>query len=441
MVGFWKRVWEEQTEYGFSTDRHFDDVCADCIGDEALKRFVSRHGSIDKCGFCGQTDTLGLHLGALFIYMASCIHTEWEDANGAVAWEHGFVHDSLVMESYDLLECLDRPLKSENLHREFIKAFDHPWCERNPYRLEYSEMLFLSWSRFCEMTKTDRRYFWHRASAKDNSAGDELLDPSEVPDEVGRAVRRVGWKVIGRTLGVPLFRARARFRPRKFHTARELGSPPSKAAKNNRMSGAGISMFYGAESEKTAIAEIRPSAGKAVTVGTWRPCRELVYLDLLAAQPIPSIFDQTARGDRTWLRFLAEFAADLARSIHKNDAAIEYVPTQIMTEYIRDHLPSPDGRPVEAIRYPSATDTSNGVCWVVFANQDDCGDSCCTDRLLLLDTSSLKHYRFTLLYRLLMLLCRRVILSYRHHISLLYRRFILFFRRRPSPPPRPPFPL
>ena len=284
------------------------------------------------------------------------------------------------------------------------------------------------------MTKTDKRYFWHLASAKENSEGDELLDPSEVPNEVGRAVRRVGWRVVGRTLDIPLFRARARYRPRKFRTARELGSPPSKNAKNNRMSGAGISMFYGAESEKTAIAEIRPGAGKAVTVGTWHPGRELVYLDLLAVRPIPSIFDQTARGDRTWLRFLDKFAADLARSIHEDDAAIEYVPTQIMTEYIRDRLQSPDGRPVEAVRYSSAIDASNGVCWVVFANQEDCGDSRDSDRFLLLDTSSLKHYRFTLLYR-------RAFVFFRQRLSLLHRRFIPLFRRRSSPPPLPPFPL
>ena len=45
----------------------------------------------------------------------------------------------------------------------------------------------------------------------------------------------------------------------------------------------------------------------------------------------------TARIDRTWLRFLAAFADDLARPIDPSDAPIEYIPTQIMTEHIRDH--------------------------------------------------------------------------------------------------------
>ena len=441
-MGWTKKVWEEQAQYGFSTDRHFDYVCQDCIDDQALKLFVSRCGRIDKCGFCGQTETSGLNLGALFTYMASCLHTEWEDANGAVAWEHGFVPGPAVMDSADLLDCLDRPLKNEDLHWEFANAFQHPWCERNPYRLEHSEMLFLSWSRFCQMTKTDRRYFWYRASAKTDKDGDELLDPAQVPDEIGRAIVRVGRRMIIPNLDVPLFRARAHYRPRKFYTAKELGSPPSEAAKNNRMSGAGISMFYAAASEETAIAEIRPSPGKAVTVGTWRPTRELVVLDLLAAQPIPSIFDQTAQGDRKWLRFLAEFADSLAQSIDPDDAPVEYVPTQIMTEYIRDHLHSPDGQQVDAIRYPSAAGTSDGVCWVVFAKPEDCGDSSDnTGQLLILNPTSLKRRRLILLIRRLILLIRRLILLIRR-IALRFRRLILRCRlRRIPPPPPPPFPL
>lgn len=119
-MGLTKRVWEEQSVYGFSTDRHFDYVCEKCIGDEGLRLFVSRCGRIDRCGFCGQTDVSGLQLGTLFGYMASRIHTEWEDANGAVAWEHGFVHSNLVMDSDDLLECLDHPFKNKDLHWEFV---------------------------------------------------------------------------------------------------------------------------------------------------------------------------------------------------------------------------------------------------------------------------------------------------------------------------------
>jgi len=389
-VGFAKRLLEEQDASGFRSGRYFDDVCKHCIGDPALAVFVSRIGLIAKCDFCGRINTRGMQVGALFRYMASCLHAEWEDPNNSVAG--GLVPGPRIIDSDDLLDQHDQPFENEDIHWEFVRAFDHLWCQRNPYRLTHSDMLFLSWERFSEMTKTDRRYFWYRTQAPDNNDDDELLDPAEVPDEVGRAIVRAGWRMLGRTTDRRILRALAHDPSRQLRTADELGSPPSERAGNNRMSGAGISMFYGAETAKTAITEIRPCPKMAITVGSWSPSRELVYVDLLASQPIPSIFDMTARGERPWLRFLAEFADDLAQPIDPHISPIEYIPTQIMTEYIRDHLRTPDGGQIDAIRYPSSLDEPDGVCWVVFAKQDDCGDSTdITDSLLVLDANSIKR--------------------------------------------------
>ncbi len=391
-MGFTKRWLEEQDASGFRSGRYYDDACKHCIGDSALAVFVSRNGPVARCDFCGRINTLGMQVGALFHYMASCLHAEWEDPNNSVAWIGGFVPGPRIIDSDDLLDQHDRPLENEDLHWEFVRAFDHLWCQRNPYRLTHSDMLFLSWSRFSEMTKTEKRYFWHRTPATDNNDDDELLDPTEVPDEVGRTIVRAGWRMLGRTSDRRILRALAHDPSRQLRTADELGSPPSERAGNNRMSGAGISMFYGAETAKTAITEIRPCPKMAITVGSWTPSRELVYLDLLASQPIPSIFDMTARGERPWLRFLAEFADDLALPINAHISAIEYVPTQIITEYIRDYLRAPDDRRIDAIRYRSSLDEQDGVCWVVFAKQDDCGDS--TDRsdsLLVLDPDSIER--------------------------------------------------
>lgn len=389
-MGFAKRLLEEQDEGGFRTNRHFDRVCRHCISDPALAVFVSRNGPIRQCDFCGRTETQGMQIGSLFRYMACCLSAEWDDPNNELAWV-GFVQGPRIIDSHKLLQDLDRPLKNEALQDEFVDAFDHLWCQRDPFRLDHSEMLFLSWSRFSELTRTDKRYFWYRATVPTGS-NDEFLSPAEVPDAIGQAITRTNWRMLKQTADLRLVRARTHCPSKPLRTARDLGSPPSTAAVNNRMSGAGISMFYAAESEATATAEIRPNPKQAVTVGSWTPSRELVYLDLLAAQPIPSLFDMTARGDRPWLRFLAEFADDLARTVVPRSAPIEYVPTQIITEYVRDHLRTPDNHQVDAIRYRSAIDSPQGVCWVVFARQDDCGDATDgSDRLLILDLDSVKQ--------------------------------------------------
>ncbi len=100
----------------------------------------------------------------------------------------------------------------------------------------------------------------------------------------------------------------------------------------------------------------------------------------------------TARIDRTWLRFLSAFADDLARPIEEPQAAVEYIPTQIMTEYIRDHLRTADGHRFDAIRYSSAADEPDGVCWVVFAGPSECGNDGGADRLLALDAGSVARH-------------------------------------------------
>lgn len=390
-MGHVKRWMEKQDESGFRSDRYFDDVCEDCIGDPALAVFVSRNGPIAKCDFCDSTESNGMTVGDLFHYMARCVSAEWDDPINEVGWDKGFDSFVRILDSDDLLGAVDDPLKNEDLYWEFVSAFQHQWCQRSPYRLEHSEMLLHSWARFAEVTMTRRRFLMHRRRSA-TASNDELLDPSKVLDALGSAIGQAEWRMVGRTSEVAIVRARSHPIEENHDTPEALGSPPSSAAAHNRMSGAGIAMFYGADTDATATAEIRPGTDQAVTLATWRPARELVYLDLLGARPIPSLFDMTARTDRTWLRFLAAFSDDLAKPIESDTSQVEYIPTQIVTEFIRDHLSTSDGRSFDAIRYRSAVDEPDGVCWVVFAEQSECGsDHGGNGRVLLLDSASIRR--------------------------------------------------
>lgn len=225
---------------------------------------------------------------------------------------------------------------------------------------------------------------------------DELLPPGKLLSAVGDAILRSGQRVLKRSADLRIIRARVHGPSEILETARTLGSPPSSCAKHNRMSGEGISMFYGAEDADTAIAEIRSNSNQVATVGSWTPTRELVYLDLLATRPIPSIFDADERSYLTELRFLVGFADDLARPIDVEYRGLEYIPTQIVTEYIRDYLKTEDDHHIDAIRYRSATE-EGGVCWVVFAGPDDCGDEGDSgEPLLILDPNSVRRYNWAL---------------------------------------------
>lgn len=371
-MGIAKRLLEEQYAREFHTRRGQDAVCSRCINDPALADFVSQRSTKSQCGFCGRLNAQTVEVDTLFHYMLECLKVEWEDPIHQVGWDHGYDKFVEIVDSYDLLFLLDDPLGHDDLDEEFVAAFEHDWCRCDPYRLDPFDVLILSWEHFRNITTTRRRYLVTLKPADWRPGDNELVNPEEMLDAIGNAILRAGDRVFRRTNDVRIIRARTHDPSQVLQNATELGPPPSRRARDSRMSPAGISLFYGAESTQTAIAEVRPTADQAVTVGTWIPSRELIYLDLLAAPPTPSIFDESGRADRVWLNFLARFADDLAQPIDVDRDPAEYVPTQIVTEYLRDHLRTSDGQPIDGIRYKSAADETDGVCWVVFFGHDEC---------------------------------------------------------------------
>lgn len=126
--------------------------------------------------------------------------------------------------------------------------------------------------------------------------------------------------------------------------------------------------------------------------------RELRYLDLAELPEVPSIFDMSARMERPWLFFLHRFAQEIAKPVKADAGDIDYVPTQVLTEYVRHVLGGPDD-PVLGIRYGSAVHP-DGVCWVVFVDASGCtaatpGWETDHGHCLALERSSLRRYQAT----------------------------------------------
>lgn len=97
----------------------------------------------------------------------------------------------------------------------------------------------------------------------------------------------------------------------------------------------------------------------------------LNVLDLFSIQRLRSFFVDLDRHSRLAIEFLEAFAEDLSRPIQRDERQhIEYVPTQVFTEYVRFEMQTPDGEPFHGIKYRSSR---NGqACYVLFAEQSDC---------------------------------------------------------------------
>ena len=122
-----------------------------------------------------------------------------------------------------------------------------------------------------------------------------------------------------------------------FATAEALGPAPERRAAANRMSPAGIPMFYCSADAVTAVAEIAVHDVKPFAViGEFTCCRPLRISDLTRVRTRPSSFDPDHLADARMLSFLDQFADDLSRPVIADERQhVEYAPTQVLTEYFR----------------------------------------------------------------------------------------------------------
>jgi len=264
------------------------EVCANCFGDPVLKRFISDQATSTTCSFCNRKarkNPIAAPLDEVVEFILEAINREFEHAVEALGWEgqEGGYQGS-YWDSHDLLAYeigIELPNDDEETLLNILADClgDEPWCERNPYALREDERLFHSWEKFCQYIKHARRYFFLHSEQRQPLL-DESLSPSALLDFIGATVEE---NQVVRILpqNSTIYRARQQKPGQIFNTPYDLGPPPVEAAtRSNRMSPAGIVMFYGSDDPTTAIAEIDDDPELGIVVGSFRTTRDAVLLDL-----------------------------------------------------------------------------------------------------------------------------------------------------------------
>jgi hypothetical protein len=377
-MGQTKELMYETMRRGHATRKEY--VCGECLQDKGLSDFVIDNALSKQCDFCGSTheDPHAASLGDVIERMAECIAEEYNDPANELPYETregGWQGE--VFDAWELLEDIGFHADSEGLFEKVVEAFsDQQWCRRDYFSLSPTDRLRYGWDAFKKAVKHTRRFtFW---SMEDDS-GESEFHPDYMP--VGKMLAIIGDCIRDTELvkampkGTPIWRVRihgADVVPQEDH---ELSPPPVELARQaNRMSPAGIVMFYGAEDYETACAEtLNPNRadGKRVTGAAFRTAREMRLLDLVDLPSIPSFFQLGSADYRHTLVFLRHFARDLAIPVARDGREhVEYVPTQAFTEYVRHELRLHDDTVIDGIRYRSAV--NDKPCVVLFCTQDHC---------------------------------------------------------------------
>jgi hypothetical protein len=356
---------------------NYEFVCAKCFSDEALQDFVSGIATSKKCDFCGRTS--GNKIAAPFEEVseriAECIARYYDDPGKAgmsyVSAEGGYqgiTYDTY--EIFDLME-LDFPRTGgDALRDELASAMPTDlWSENEPYGLNDDDRLQYSWDSFCRLIKHKLRYFF-TSTVRDD---DEVFSPSQLLRLIFSYAKSSG-AFVTLPKGTSLHRARFQKPGDKQTQPSSLGPPPENAAvQTNRMSPPGIVMMYVADDMQTALAETADKPGM-LALGEFVTGRDALLFDLTRLPPVPSLFedipDTLEYDPRPRILFLWKLSREISRPIARDDRVhIEYLPTQVVTEYLRTSA-TVDGKKIDGIRYRSSRN-GVGTAIVLFANQDN----------------------------------------------------------------------
>jgi hypothetical protein len=366
-------------------------VCPDCIDDYAIQEFIRNNAAENICSYCGKSSDqeIAASLDEVVDFMLDGIWSEWDDPANCVGWEGGWVGAEVIDSDELIRERVGLEYSNEDVLEDIIKAMpDQEWCQRDPYALREEEALFFSWNNFCEQVKHRSRYIFFRVDGdEDDEEQRRFYDPDEIPvskmlDRISFEMSRLEYEIsIVKSLpiGTELWRVRIHNAGETLNTANALGTVSrDKAIYSNRMSPAGIPMFYGALDPETALEETidRTSENEMVaSIATFKTLKEIKILDLTELPSVPSLFDQNNGHMRSILKFMHSFVADLSRPISKDGMEhIDYVPTQVFTEYIRYLYVSIEGDHILGIIYPSAK-KEGGKSIVLFLENDACCDA------------------------------------------------------------------
>ena len=145
--------------------------------------------------------------------------------------------------------------------------------------------------------------------------------------------------------------------------ATNLGPPPESLRTAGRMNSSGILAFYGAFEMQTCIAELRPAVGEKIATAQFTLARPVLVLDTTGFAGRPkaiNIFAKThIKRMRLW-KFMTQFMNEIAQPCLPSDEHLDYVPTQVVSEYLT-HLHrlggAHEGKTIDGIIYRSAQRT------------------------------------------------------------------------------------
>lgn len=350
-------------------------VCHDCIGNKHLKKYINEQKNRHLCDYCGKNKHSVL-LSALVEEILDCLFLEYENAADVLGYDSqeggylGSTFDNYDLINHEFYEELDiqNQVIVDDIIEEMNSVEDITWCKKNFYRGSQFTFDKSLWNKFSNLVKYEVRYVSDRI---EDGGDDDNRTSSNILDEIGKYVREPKLDLLKefKKGDLSIFRGRAHNCQVKMQKESDFYPPPRNKASAGRMNPDGIPMFYVALDHATVQAELYSEVNNCLSIAEFINTKKLFFLDLtdFDLSKLPSIFDREKQMLRDSYIFLSYFALEISKKIDK-EYNIEYIPTQIVTEYFR-HCFSKSNKKLDGIMFPSSKYTQ-GKNIVLFINNE-----------------------------------------------------------------------
>jgi len=392
-MGQVKQQWIEDETRGFSLpDEKY--VCGDHFDDIYLQQYIQEHSNSGKCEYCGRktqvidlrdfmeyaaekiTDYYG-NPGEESLYLASSFYDDGEEEIPGFKRVGSFVSPSYA-DNFDstveLLYNLDLITDNDQLNKDIEDCFIlDEWIQHHPYMMTEGQELSFMWKMFERMVKHEQRFTFFK---KPEFMGEKLSEDNSLMDILTELGAKISEYNLCKEIDIAteLYRCRFLDAGERVEFFSEISSPPDNKAKQSRMSPAGISMFYGAFDRNTAVLESSPdgitTSGRH-NVGRFKTKTKLKVLDLT---DLPQLSFWMPSNWQV-IEFLYSFRNEITKTIMRDDRIhMEYVPSQVFTEYLRYIYRNTKKEKIDGLIYGSSLKKATSSNIVLFYNQRTSAD-------------------------------------------------------------------
>lgn len=288
--------------------------CAECFDDRFLRKNIipTLNPIRGTCSFCGSPDVSLVEPHQLADYFELLVNAYSPDPNGKLLAE--WMKEDWQLFNHPRMDIAH----AKELLSEILDDGDIARIKFSPSTVFKGEIL-IHWETLREEMMYRNRWFLDRPIDRDRLK--ELLGHLPADD-----------------LPAKWYRARIRTDDSNY-PIEKMGAPPKQLAMHGRANPPGIPYLYLGSLPETAAAELRPHTGEIVCVADFAITGIIKAVDLRNPRKLVSPFLLGDAGAISQLRvdipFLERLGEELTRPVLPQRAAIDYIPSQYLCEFIK----------------------------------------------------------------------------------------------------------